>query len=116
MLFTQSIRFSDNQFTFSVSSQEELPSFSWEKANARQSNPLLKITFPDGSEDYAVLNAFNPIPLGSDEHEEDVDNCIYNGYLMNEKDVYVTMAGCADSNTFQVSLIILFLSLVYFYN
>ncbi len=90
---------------FSVLGQQELPSFYWEKANARQFYPLLKISFPDGSEDYAVLNAFNPIPLGRDEHEEDVDNCIFDGYLMNEKDVYVTMAGCADSNTFQVSLI-----------
>ena len=96
---------SNNKFVFSVSSQQELPSFSWEKANARQFYPLLRIAFPDGSEDYAVLNAFNPIPLGRDEREEDVDNCIYDGHLLNEKDVYVTMAGCADSNTFQVNLI-----------
>jgi len=48
------------------------------------------------------LKSFNPIPVGCDEREEDVDNCIYDGYLMNEQDVYVTMAGCVDSNTFQV--------------
>ena len=89
-------------FTFAVSGQGQLPSFSWEKANTRQYYPLLKISFPDGSEDFAVLKSYNPIPVGRDEREEDVDNCIYNGYLMNEQDVYVTMAGCVDSNTFQV--------------
>ena len=42
--------------------------------------------------------------MGRDEREEDVDKCIYDGYLMNEKDVYVTMAGCINSDNFQVSL------------
>ena len=79
-----------------------MPSFSWEKVNSRQHYPMLKISFPDGSEDFAVLNTFNPIPLGDGEREEDVDNCIYEGYLMNEKDVYITMTGCASSDNFQV--------------
>jgi hypothetical protein len=88
---------------FSGSCQTQLPSFSWEKVNSRQHYPMLKINFPDGSEDYAVLSQFNPIPLGRDEQEEDVDKCIYDGYLANEKDVYVTMTGCINSNNFQVN-------------
>ena len=92
----------DNVFIL-VSCNEVLPSFSWEKVNSRQAVPLLRITFPDGSDDYAVLKSFNPIPLGRDEREEDVDKCIFEGYLMNEKDVYVTLAGCVNSDTFQVS-------------
>ena len=47
---------------------------------------------------------YNPIPVGADERAEEVDNCIYDGYLMNEKDVYVTMAGCANSDNFQVKI------------
>lgn len=88
---------------FSVSCNELLPSFSWEKVSSRQAIPLLRITFPDGSDDYAVLKAFNPIPLGRDEREEDVDKCIFDGYLMNEKDVHVTLAGCVNSDSFQVN-------------
>ena len=92
-----------NPVLFSVSCNELLPSFSWENANSRQAIPLLRITFPDGSDDYAVLKAFNPIPLGRDEREEDVDKCIFDGYLMNEKNVHVTLAGCVNSDTFQVN-------------
>jgi hypothetical protein len=78
-----------------------LPSFSWEHETSRLV-PLMKINFPDGSEDFAVLQTYNPIPVGADERAEEVDNCIYDGYLMNEKDVYVTMAGCANSDNFQI--------------
>jgi hypothetical protein len=64
----------------------------------------LRITYPNGVADYAVLKYANPIPLGRDEREEDVDKCLYDGYLLNEKDVYVTLTGCVNSDTFQVSM------------
>ena len=81
----------------------ELPSFSWEKVSSRQTSlPSLKITFPDGTEDYTVLQRYNPIPQGHDELEEDIDQCIFDGYLLNEKDVYVVMAGCPNSDSFEV--------------
>ena len=63
----------------------------------------MKIAFPDGGEDdFAVLQNFNPIPVGPAERSEDVDNCIYHGNLLKEKDVYVTVTGCPDANSFQV--------------
>ena len=62
----------------------------------------MKITFPDGTEDYAVLQRYNPIPQGRDELEEDIDQCIFDGYLLNENDVYVVMAGCPNSDSFEV--------------
>jgi hypothetical protein len=85
-----------------VSCQTAVPIFSW------QSEPLapvphLKITFPDGSkDDFALLRPYNPVPLGPTERAEDVDACIYDGYLQDEKDVYVTLTGCANSDNFQV--------------
>ncbi len=81
-----------------------MPSFAWERASSRQTSmPSMKITFPDGTEDYAVLQRYNPIPQGRDELEEDIDQCIFDGYLLNEKDVYVTMAGCPNSDSFEVN-------------
>ena len=90
-------------FLFQVCGQVELPSFSWEKISSRQTSlPALKITFPDGSEDYAIVQRFNPIPQGRDEREEDIDQCIFDGYLINEKEVYVVMTGCPNSDSFEV--------------
>jgi hypothetical protein len=62
----------------------------------------LKITFPDGSEDTAVLKRFNPIPAGPNEREEDVDPCIFDGYLRQEDDSYVTVTGCPLTGNFDV--------------
>jgi len=64
----------------------------------------LKISFPDGSVDFAELKYFNPIPVGINERAEDVDSCIYDGYLRLESDSYVTVTGCAFSSSFSVSL------------
>jgi len=36
---------------------------------------------------------------------EDVDTCIYDGYLAQEEDVYVTLTGCAHTDTFNVNKI-----------
>ena len=82
----------------------QLPSFSWERVSSRQTSlPSLKITLPNGMEDYAILQRYNPIPQGHDELEEDIDQCIFDGYLLNEKDVYVTMVGCLNSDSFEVN-------------
>ena len=69
--------------------------------------PLLKITFPDGKEDdFAVLKHFDIIPVGRNEDPATKDNCIYDGYLTNEKNVYVTLTGgCAYSDSFEVVLL-----------
>ncbi len=75
-----------------------VPTFSW----LQNPEPVLKITYPNGQSDIAVLKSFNPIPVQSYEREEDVDTCIYDGYLALEKDVYVTLTGCAHTNTFNV--------------
>lgn len=76
----------------------ESPTFEW----IRTTDPVLKITFPNGVSDLAVLKTFNPIPLQTFERQEDVDACIYDGYLVNEENVYVTVTGCAQTNNFNV--------------
>ena len=89
-----------------VCGQVELPLLSWERISSRQTAlPSIKITFPDGSEDYAVLQRYNPIPQGRDEREQDIDQCIFDGYLLNEKDVYVTVTGCPNTDNFGVKIV-----------
>jgi len=87
-----------------LGSPTDLPSFKW-VSDGSSALPLLKITFPDGNEDdFAVLKHFDIIPTGRNEDPATVNNCIYDGYLTNEKDVYVTLTGgCAYSETFDVS-------------
>ena len=82
---------------------EPTPTFTWVGDLASEQVPLLKITFPEGEEeDVAILMRFNPIPLAPHERSEDLDSCIFHGYMEKEKDVYVTVTGCPFSNTFQV--------------
>ena len=79
------------------------PTFTWFGDSSSDQNPYLKITFPDGGEDdVAILMRFNPIPLAPHERSEDLDSCIFHGYLEKEKNVYVTVTGCPFSDTFQV--------------
>ena len=60
-------------------------------------------SFPDnGDDDTAILQRFNPIPVGPTERDIDVDNCIFHGYLENEINVYVTVTGCPETNTYEV--------------
>ena len=90
-------------FFSTASCQTALPIFTWQN-DPLATVPLLKISFPDGSkDDFAVLRTYNPVPLGPTERAEDVDSCIYDGYLQDEKDVYVTLTGCANSHNFQVN-------------
>jgi hypothetical protein len=80
---------------FSVTCSD-LPNFTWKR------HDLLIITFPDGRLDFAELELHEVIPRGPDERPEDVDGCIYRGYLRQEMDGYVSVTGCAKSNNFQV--------------
>jgi len=87
-----------------VACQEDhkLPTFSWLNEESPFGVPLLKIAFPDGGLDEIVFfRKFNPIPVGANERADSVDECIYNGFLSNEK-THVTLTGCAKSNNFQV--------------
>jgi hypothetical protein len=70
-----------------------------------RASPLLRISFPDGVEDdFAVLRPYNPIPFGRNEPASSRSKCIYDGYLTNEENVYVTVTGgCAGSKSFRVS-------------
>jgi hypothetical protein len=55
-----------------------------------------------GHEDVAVLKPFNPIPQVASEREEEIDPCIFEGFLRNEKDSMITLTGCPLTDTFQV--------------
>ena len=50
----------------------------------------------------AVLKPFNPIPQAAFEREEEIDPCIYEGYLLDEKDSMITLTGCPLTDNFQV--------------
>lgn len=88
------------------------PIFEWIGRLSSDEVPRLKIIFPDGGEDdIAVLQRYNPIPVGPAERSEDVDSCIFHGYLLNEENVYVTVTGCPDSNSIQVYFCITWIKL-----
>jgi hypothetical protein len=47
---------------------------------------------------------FNPIPRGRNEKEEDIDGCIFDGFLRTEDKVYVTLTGgCPFEDSFEVT-------------
>ena len=80
-----------------------MPSFEWVSNGA--SLPQLKINFPDGKgADFANLKHFKIAPAGRNEDPSMVDDCIYDGYLTKEKNVYITLTGgCAFSSSFEVN-------------
>ena len=80
-----------------------MPTFVWEAQEAEGLVPHLRIRFQDGkADDIAVLKRFNPIPQHALEREEDIDACIFEGFLMNEADSFVTVTGCPHSSNLQV--------------
>jgi len=80
-----------------------LPTFVWEGQVAEGIAPLMRIHFQDGlPDDHAVLKRFNPIPQHALERAEDIDACIFEGFLMNEPDSFVTVTGCPGSKNFEV--------------
>jgi len=88
-------------FSKGQSQEDGLPLFTW----LRTAEPVLKITYPDGGSDLVTLRQFNPIPIQPWERQEDVDTCIHDGFMTNEKGVYVTVNGCAYSDTFEVKIV-----------
>ena len=87
----------------SCKSLTKTPTFTWLKDPSSTGVPPLQIDFHDGGiDDIALLSPFNPIPQGPTERSEEIDPCIYDGYLQNEKEVYVTLTGCPMSESFQV--------------
>ncbi len=68
--------------------------------------PLLKVTFPDDNYfDYIHFNTFNPIPMQPHEKEEDIEPCLFEGYLEKEVDVYAVLTGgCPFNDSFEVKL------------
>ncbi len=82
-----------------------MPSFEWMRnENSSTGVPLLRIRFQDnGTDDFAVLNKFNPIPQSPNESVEEMDDCIFSGFLKDESNVYVTLTGgCPFENSFEV--------------
>ena len=62
----------------------------------------MTIVFPDGSNDTAVLQAYNPIPPGPGERPEDIEACIFLGTLTNESSVVVSLTGaCSEGKDLQ---------------
>jgi hypothetical protein len=84
-----------------------VPTFTWlEDQFSPDGIPLLSINFHDGKpNDVAILKQFNPIPRQRKEREENIDKCIFNGYLRDESTVYVTLTGgCPFDKTFDVRM------------
>ena len=89
-----------------VTCQNGVPTFEWVQDKFSPSGvPLLSINFHDGQpNDVAILRQFNPIAKSLNEKEEDIDNCIFDGFFENEEKVYVTLTGgCPFEESFDVS-------------
>jgi len=96
-----------NQITFTAYGYPlELPTFEWVDMST------LKIVYPNGNVDFAPLKSYNPIPVGPNERAEDVDLCIFTGYLTEEENVHITLAGCPFTNNFQVIFFVNFYSFI----
>ncbi len=82
-----------------------MPTFTWlHRQFSPDGVPLLSINFHDGKpDDVAVLKQINPIPRQPKEREENIDNCIFGGFLQMETTVYVTLTGgCPFEDNFEV--------------
>ena len=76
-----------------------LPTFKWDSIDP----PKLIINFNDGGDpDFVVLERVHSEFVDDAEDEED-DECILVGNLVNEPDVAVTVDGCPGNETFQVN-------------
>ena len=66
----------------------------------------LGINFNDGKpDDVAILERYNPIPRQPGERDEDIDQCIFKGVLLHERNVLVSLTGgCPFEDTFEVCL------------
>jgi hypothetical protein len=86
--------------------EDHLPSFMWDPVEKSDDGiPLLHIRFPDGGpSDVAHLKRFNPIAKLEREKEEDIDNCIFNGFLRDGGNSVVLTGGCPFEDNFEMSL------------
>ena len=83
--------------------ESKLPSFNWDPSLTSPTGvPLLNIKFPDGGkDDAAFLDHYNPFPKTDNETEE-VDDCIFMGFLRDEHEVSGALTGCPKQDTFDV--------------
>merc|ERR1711981_748543 len=85
-------------FTTANAEQDVLPTFMWHSIDP----PKLMINFNDGGDpDFVALERVHSEFVDDAEDEED-DECILVGNLVNEPDVAVTVDGCPGNETFQV--------------
>jgi len=88
-----------------ASGTSQVPTFTWlHRQFSPDGVPLLSINFHDGKpDDVAVLKQINPIPRQPKEREENIDNCIFGGFLQMETTVYVTLTGgCPFEDNFEI--------------
>ena len=67
-----------------------MPSFSLVEERSINGNPLVEVTFPDGSSDFLVLNKYQ----GMDEH--------FIGHLRNEPEACVAMVNHPEHTEFTI--------------
>jgi len=89
--FTLLCIFSEGQSQKCVS-----PKFTW----IQTAEPVLQITYPNGVSDVVTLKKLNLQP--GKRQENAAASCIYEGYMANEKDAYVSLAGCGLPDDFEV--------------
>ncbi len=81
------------------------PSFNWLNDRTSETGiPLLQVNFPDGNQkDYIHFKRYIPIPKQPHERDEDVDPCIFEGYLENEPEAFAVLTGgCPFHSSFEV--------------
>ena len=102
----ENIHFKRTIFTGLGLCQPAIPTFTWHESETSPTGvPLLSINFNDGgASDVAILKQINPIRRQPGEREEDIDSCIFDGFLQDESKVYITLTGgCTFEDTFDVS-------------
>jgi hypothetical protein len=82
---------------------DDIPSFSWSTSKKSPSGiPLLNIMIPNEDPDVALFSYSS-----LSDHENSNTDCILEGYLRDESDVFVTLTGgCPFSNSFEVSCLV----------
>ena len=95
-------------FFLSVDSTANVPKFSWSQEGcSRDGIAHLNVIFPDSDiTDIAILSPANPIPRQAEELDQDVDNCIFTGFLRDEPDSVITLTGgCPFEDSYEVIFI-----------
>ena len=98
----------ESVFSLSVDSTANVPKFSWSQEGcSRDGIAHLNVVFPDSDiTDIAILSPANPIPRQAEELDQDVDNCIFSGFLRDEPDSVITLTGgCPFEDSFEVIFI-----------